>query len=137
MTMPGLSKSSDRSAFLTLALLACVLIGASCKKDLAEEASDSDANGYVCLACGAKLYSARSEFLGPQCPKCSQPKLVEVIGFRCPKDQHVTIQGRSNGRQEAAVCDVCKTPLSGLSMPREKELKAWGAQKLSSKQSKT
>ena len=127
------SKSFHSRAYFTLALLSCALPVASCKKDLAEEASDSDANGYVCMACSAKLYSARTEFLGPQCPKCNQTRLVEAIGFRCPKDQHVTIQARSNGRQEAATCEICKTPLSGLCMPREKDLKAWGAQKLSSK----
>jgi len=116
-----------------LGLSICILLTSSCTKDAAEEASNSDANGYVCLNCGAKIYSARAEFLGPNCPQCSKEKLVEVIGFRCPKDQHMMIQARTGGRQEAAVCEVCKSPLIGMSLPREKDLKAWGAQKLSSK----
>lgn len=131
--MDTFKKPFIRPGLTGLVLLVGTLLGAGCKRDVAEEASDSDANGYLCLACGAKLYSARAEFLGPQCPKCNQPKLVEVIGFRCSKDQHMTIQSRGNGRQEAALCDLCKAPLSGLSLPREKDLKAWGAQKLSSK----
>lgn len=116
-----------------LGLSICILLTSSCTREAAEEATNSDANGYVCLGCGAKLYSARAEFLGPRCPKCNQDKLVEAIGFRCSKDQHMTIQARTGGRQEASVCEVCKSPLSGMSLPREKDLKAWGAQKLSSK----
>src|SRR5258706_1155046 len=120
-------------ALVFAGLVICALIFASCTKDVAQEASNSDANGYVCLSCGARFYSDRSNFRGPGCPRCNQNKLVEVIGFRCPKDQHMTMQARAGGRQEAAVCEICKTPLAGMSLPRERDLKAWGAQKLSSK----
>jgi DNA-directed RNA polymerase subunit RPC12/RpoP len=117
--------------WMGLTILALLLLG--CKKDVAHEASDSDANGYICLGCGAKLYSERTDFLGPRCPNCKQDKLVEVVGFRCPKDEHLTMQPRSGARQEAAVCEVCKAHLGGMSLPREHDLKTWGAQKLSSK----
>jgi len=45
------------------------------KKDVAFEAMDSDANGYLCLKCGVKLYTDRTVFIGPQCPKCQQETL--------------------------------------------------------------
>jgi DNA-directed RNA polymerase subunit RPC12/RpoP len=120
-------------ALVFVGLIISALGVSSCTKDIAQEASESDANGYVCLSCGAKLYSDRSDFLGPACPRCNQTRLVEVIGFRCPKDQHMTVQARTGARQEAAVCEICKGPLAGMSLPRELDLKAWGAQKLSSK----
>jgi hypothetical protein len=127
------NKSFHAWALSCFGLTLCILFPLGCTKDMAEEATYSDANGYVCLSCGAKIYCDRAEFLGPRCPKCNQDKLVEVIGFRCPKDQYMMIQARTGGRQEASVCEVCKTALNGMSLPREKDLKAWGAQKLSSK----
>ena len=94
-------------------------------------ASDSDANGYICTTCNAKFYSVRSNFLGPKCPKCQADTLVEAVGYLCPKDQHVTILPRTGGRGGGAVCEKCQTPLNGMVLPREKELKAWGATKVS------
>jgi prepilin-type N-terminal cleavage/methylation domain-containing protein len=44
-----------------------------CRKDPAAEASDSDANGYLCLKCGAKLYTSRSNFIGPAMSQMSRP----------------------------------------------------------------
>ncbi len=117
---------------LVLGLAALALIGASCKKDAAMEAMDSDANGYLCLKCGVKLYTARTVFIGPQCPKCQQETLMDVVGYRCPKDQHLTIRPK-RGDQQPLACEQCQGPLvNAMRSPREKDLKAWGATKVSS-----
>ena len=102
---------------------------AGCKKDVAVEASDSDANGYVCLDCNAKLYTDRSVFIGPKCPKCQKDHLMEVVGYWCEKDQHLTIRSRVGDRLGSPVCDKCKSPVSAMRLPREKDLKEWGASK--------
>ncbi len=116
----------------TLCLASALAAVAGCHKDVAREASDSDANGYLCLKCGAKLYTPRAVFLDSKCPKCQQDGLVEVVGYECPKDHHVTIRGRSGDRNSAAICEQCQGPLQGMLLPREKDLKAWGATKVSS-----
>jgi hypothetical protein len=126
---------ATRASFL---LLICLVLGmpgimlTGCRKDPAAEASDSDANGYLCVKCNAKLYTDRSVFIGPKCPKCQQAGLVELVSYVCPKDNHTTICGRTDERQGAPVCEACKAPLSGMRLPREKDLKAWGATKVSS-----
>jgi hypothetical protein len=113
--------------------VAAVLLGATaCKKDAALEAMESDANGYVCLKCGVKLYTERSVFIGPKCPKCQEDSLMDVVGYYCAKDQHLTIRPRRGDRQ-GAVCEQCQQPLANaMHSPREKDLKAWGATKTSS-----
>jgi hypothetical protein len=104
-----------------------------CKKDIASEASDTDANGYLCLKCGAKLYTDRSVFIGPKCSKCQEDSLVEVVGYLCAKDQYLTIRARAGDPKGAAACEKCHVPLSNaMFLPREKDLKAWGATKTSS-----
>lgn len=103
-----------------------------CRKDIAAEASDSDANGYVCLSCEAKLYTDRSVFIGPKCPKCQKDTLMEVVAYYCEKDQHLTLRARTGDRQGAPVCDQCQAPVSAMRLPRERDLKAWGAKKTSS-----
>jgi hypothetical protein len=103
-----------------------------CRKDPAQEASDSDANGYLCQKCDAKLYTDRTVFIGPKCPKCQEDTLVEVVGYVCPKDNHLTIRARINDRLGERVCETCKGPLGGTCLPREKDLKAWGATRFSS-----
>jgi ribosomal protein L40E len=110
-------------------MLLTLLTVPGCRKDPAAEASDSDANGYVCLKCGAKLYTSRSNFIGPQCLKCRADELTEVVGYSCPKDNHLTILPRANGRQAAPICEQCQSPVSAMRLPREKDLKAWGATK--------
>ena len=81
---------SCRGAALLL-LLAVALVMIGCKKEVAVEASDSDSNGYLCLKCGVKLYTARSTFIGPHCPKCNEDTLMDVVGYRCAKDSVVVI----------------------------------------------
>ena len=102
----------------------------SCKKDEALNAIDTDAHDYVCLKCGAKLYTDRKVFLGPKCPQCNQDKLVETVGYYCEKDQHLTIRARE-GDREGAVCEKCQAHLmNAMKEPREKDYKAWGASKV-------
>ncbi len=92
---------------------------------------DSDANGYICLKCGVKLYTDRSVFIGPKCPKCGEDTLMDVVGYYCDKCQHLTIRPRRGGGQ-GAVCELCQRPLANaMRSPREKDLKAWGATKFS------
>ena len=129
----ALGRSSGPRFVLLVGFAAVGLLLGGCKKDVAKEASDSDANGYVCLKCEAKLYADRSVFLGPKCPKCQQDSLVEVVGYVCPKDSHLTIRARQGDRRGAPVCEACQEPLAGgMRLPREKDLKAWGATKVSS-----
>jgi len=119
-------------ALLVVCLAAAVFAATGCKKDTALEAMDSDANGYVCLKCGVKLYTARSVFIGPKCPKCQEDSLMDVVGYYCAKDQHLTIRPRRGDRQ-GAICEQCQQPLANaMRSPREKDLKAWGATKTSS-----
>ena len=118
------------------AILACcaavlMLIVTGCQKDEATEAIQTDANGYLCLKCGVKLYTIRSVFIGPQCPKCQQDTLMNVVCYECPKDHHLTIRPRRGDRQPL-VCEQCQGPLvNAMRSPREKDLKAWGATKFS------
>jgi len=121
----------SRVRILCFALPLLLLAISSCKKDVAAEASDSDANGYLCLKCGAKLYTDRSVFIGPKCPKCQADTLVEVVGYYCEKDKHLTIRPRTGDRAGAPVCDVCKAPVGAMRLPRESDLKTWGATKIS------
>lgn len=116
----------------SFALAASCLLLIGCRKDAAHQASDSDANGYICQKCDAKFYTDRSVFIGPKCPKCQQDSLIEVVGYVCTKDNHVTIRARTNDRLGAPVCDQCKGPVDGMCLPREKDLKGWGATKVSS-----
>jgi len=118
--------------FVRVVLMAvfAALFLAGCKKDIAQEATESDANGYLCLRCGAKLYTDRSVFLTAICPKCQQDGLVEVVAYDCPKDHHSTLRGRTDDRRGALVCEQCQGPLNGMRLPREKDLKAWGATKV-------
>ena len=109
-------------------LLGIALLMSACRKDVAVDASDSDSNGYLCLKCGVKLYTARSTFIGPHCPKCNEDTLMDVVGYRCAKDGQVVIQPRKGSRAGAPVCEKCQAPLANsMFMPREKDLKAWGA----------
>jgi hypothetical protein len=119
-------------SILACGLAALILIATGCKQDAATQAMDSDANGYLCLKCGVKLYTDRKVFIGPQCPKCQQDTLMDVVGYDCPKDHHLTIRPKRGDRQ-ALACEQCQGPLvNAMRSPREKDLKAWGATKTSS-----
>lgn len=120
-----------RFAFAVAAALAIFCSGlTSCKKDAASDALDTDANGYMCFNCGAKIYTDRKVFLGPKCPQCNQDKLVETVGYYCEKDQHLTIRARE-GDRVGAVCEKCQAHLmNAMKEPHEKDYKAWGATKV-------
>jgi hypothetical protein len=42
------------------------------------------------------------------------------------------VRSRVGDRLGSPVCDKCQSPLSAMRLPREKDLKAWGATKVSS-----
>jgi len=105
------------------------LVGSGCKKDAASEASDSDANGYLCQKCGVKYYTDRSVFLGPRCPKCDEDRLVEVVAYQCAKDQFMTIRP-ARGDARGLTCEKCQASLANaMFLPRAKDLQTWGATK--------
>jgi hypothetical protein len=120
------------AGLLVVCLAAVLLSVTGCKKDTALEAMETDANGYLCLKCGVKLYTDRAVFIGPKCPKCQEDSLMDVVGYYCEKDHHLTIRAR-RGDPQGAVCEQCQQPLANaMRSPREKDLKAWGAAKSSS-----
>jgi DNA-directed RNA polymerase subunit RPC12/RpoP len=113
-----------------LLLLFCVgasVVYVGCHKDAAIEAGDSDANGYLCTKCGEKICTDRKVF-AEQCPKCKSVEITEVVAFVCNKDNHMTLLPR---RREAAVCEQCNSRITAIKLPREQELRAWGAIKRS------
>jgi hypothetical protein len=111
---------------VALGLLAVVLfLCAGCGNRAVDQALDSDANGYLCLQCKTKFYTDRDLF-ADVCPECKSGNIQQVVGFVCPADQHVTIATRGPGFH---ACEQCGKATSGLSIPRESDLKAWGAPK--------
>lgn len=111
-----------------LAALAIALT--ACNKDSGLAAIETDANGYVCLKCGAKFYTDRAIFMGSQCPQCKQTTLTQTVGYYCEKDKHLTIRAAEGDRQ-GAVCEKCEARLvNAMKSPREKDYKAWGATKV-------
>ncbi len=111
--------------FVCFALL--TMLVSSCKREAGLDAMDSDANGYLCLKCGVKLYTPRAVFIGPKCPKCQEDSLMPVTGYYCEKDKHLTIRPQ-RGDTRNPVCEVCQAPLvNAMRTPRESELKTWGA----------
>lgn len=117
-------------------VLCCLFVlvaiaGPGCKKDVASEASDSDANGYLCQnqKCGVKLYTDRSVFIGPRCPKCGEDRLFELVAYRCAKDQFVIFRS-ARGDSRGVTCEKCQASLANaMFLPRAKDLQAWGATK--------
>jgi hypothetical protein len=112
-----------------LAALVTLLIG-GCSKPKEMAAIETDAHGYFCQHCGAKFYTARDVFLEAECPKCQQYTLVDVVGYLCPADNHLTLRPQVHGQGGGAICEVCKAQLkNAMVSPREKDLIAWGATK--------
>ena len=133
--LPMSSVASHLPVLVLLALFGFLIGG--CSKDPSLEVIDTDAHGYLCQHCGAKFYSGRKEFLESKCPKCQQYTLVDVIGYMCRKDDHLTIRPRVTGPQGAAVCEVCRMPLkNAMVAPHEKDLIAWGAIKTKPEQTR-
>jgi hypothetical protein len=124
---PSATARAIGRTLVVLGMVAALLIVSGCGKNPAEAASDSDANGYLCTKCGAKFFTSRSVFLAATCPTCKADSLVEVVGYVCEKDDHLTLKGRTDDRNGASVCEKCGAPLGGMRLPRAKDLKAWGA----------
>lgn len=108
-------------SILVAGFVAAVLAG--CGKSQVDQALDSDANGYLCLKCQAKFYTNRRVF-PTRCPACKQPNIEQVMGFVCDADKQMTLGPRGRG---ALPCEKCGKPASALALPRERDLKAWGA----------
>ena len=123
-TTKGVLPTTPLCLALTTLLLVSVLLS-GCKQSRVEQALDSDANGYLCGACQAKFYTERKVF-ADVCPKCKSPQLVQAMGYICTADGHVTVAGRG---RSSVPCEKCGQPASGLSIPREADLRAWGAAK--------
>jgi DNA-directed RNA polymerase subunit RPC12/RpoP len=104
-----------------VALVALLFVG--CHKNEVDQALDSDANGYVCLGCKAKFYTARKVF-PTRCPDCKKNNFEQVVGFVCSADKQMTLEGRS---RSSAKCKRCGVTVTGLGMPQTVDLKAWGA----------
>lgn len=107
--------------FLAGAALAALLAG--CGDSAQKQVLETDANGFQCEACKAKFYTDADTFAN-HCPQCKQPQVQQVVGFVCPVDQHVTVAPRSRG---SVRCEKCGKPVSGLCIPKAKDLQAWGA----------
>lgn len=114
--------------FFVVALAA--LFFTSCSRDAGKEAIETDANGYFCQKCRAKMFTDRKVFL-EKCPKCKEDALAEVVGYRCEHDQHLTLRPKVSGPEGAAVCEQCNAPLKhALVQPHKKDLETWGASKV-------
>lgn len=112
------------------ALLALLLVWVGCSRDTVDAALDSDANGYVCLKCQAKFYTAREVFPG-HCPGCRDPKPEMVLGYVCADDGTVTLAPRGKG---SAACSKCGKTVTAISLPRESDLQGWGASRKTAKE---
>jgi Zn finger protein HypA/HybF involved in hydrogenase expression len=112
------------AAAVMLALLSML---PGCGPGKADRALDSDVNGYYCSKCKAKFYTDRNVF-AYFCAACKDPAVETVEGIVCPDDKHVTYRARGRGSR---ACEQCGKPSSAIIIPREAELKAWGAVKKS------
>jgi hypothetical protein len=130
-----------RLTFCWMGLAGFLALAASgCGKSVAQKASESDANGYVCEN-GHKFYTERKVF-ADQCPVCATVKLTEVYGFVCEVTPAVKPEDWTPGcgqvilapRTSAVSCDKCKRRLSSVLLPSSKTLAAWGATPATQKQ---
>jgi len=106
------------------------LLTGGCSNKPGETAMESDANGYYCSHCKAKMYTGRRVFL-ENCPKCGENTLVGVVGYWCEADQYLTLRPQVDGPEGANVCEKCGAVLkNAMVLPHEKDLLAWGAAKV-------
>jgi hypothetical protein len=119
---PRLSQVRIRLSFL-FALTVAVFGG--CGKSQVDEALSSDANGYYCLKCQSKFYTERTVF-PTRCPQCKKTNIEQVMGFVCDADKQMTLGPRGRG---AVPCSKCGKMTMALALPRENDMKSWGAVK--------
>ena len=117
----GFGRQHSGGEFLIGILVAMVYL-AGCGRDAASKALDSDANGYVCTGCATKFYTERKLFPN-RCPSCRSGAIEMVLGYACSEDGHVTMAPRARG----AACEQCRKFTTAVVIPRESDLKAWGA----------
>ena len=111
---------TPRAILLLVSLMLLPLAG--CGR---EEASilESDANGYLCGACGAKFLT-QADVYADQCPKCNSPAIEQVVGYVCPDDKTVTLVPQ---KAKGAPCSKCGKFTAAKKLPSRQELTAWGA----------
>jgi hypothetical protein len=118
----------NRKYFLTAATVGIflslnLLLLTGCTKNEAEEASKSDVNGFLCPSCNEKFYTSVRVYPS-YCPKCKKTDVVEVVGYILT-DGTVFI-----GPRDFKGGDPNMSKATGsIKLPRENELKAWGATK--------
>lgn len=106
---------------LLFVCLAAILAG--CGRQSADQALESDANGYLCRGCHTKFYVDREVF-ADFCPGCKSPGIDQVVGFVCATDAHTSVGPRGRG---SVRCEKCGQATGGLSIPKAADLQAWGA----------
>jgi hypothetical protein len=106
-------------------LLGAMLLGSGCNESSNEQALDSDANGYQCMACNAKFYTERSVFAAA-CPECRKPNIEQAMGYVCDQDNAVTVAPRG---VRSVKCRQCQANTTGMSIPRQADFVTWGAAK--------
>lgn len=116
---------SIRSGLVLLIATGFLALNSGCKKNSIDSALNSDANGFVCSKCSAKFYLPSDIFPG-HCPQCKAPDIDMVMGYVCGVDSHTTIAPRN---KRGGACEKCGKVTTVLSLPREADLKAWGAVK--------
>jgi transcription initiation factor IIE alpha subunit len=131
VSTPRTAPAAQRLAWRTVLFCLAVFVSSltACKKE-GLDALETDANGFLCLKCGAKFYTERAIFMGSQCPQCKENTLTQTVGYYCEKDKHLTIRASENDRQ-GPVCEKCQARLvNAMKSPHEKDYKAWGATKV-------
>lgn len=109
--------------FCGLLLVVAALFVAGCGKNDVDAAFDSEANGYICMDCKAKFYTDRKVF-PTKCPDCKKPNIQQAVMFVCQDDKQANLGPRS---VRSVPCQKCGKPATGLGIPKEVDLKAWGA----------
>jgi Zn finger protein HypA/HybF involved in hydrogenase expression len=119
----GRRQSALASLLLLLLSLGIALENTGCKRNPAESSIESDANGFLCNQCAMKFYT-HSPLFADHCPRCKSGDIRQVVGFLCYKDQHLTLTPQG---PRSIACAHCGNVATGLKLPNEGDLVAWGA----------
>jgi hypothetical protein len=123
LRFPGKSRCPLRGVHALIWVIVPLCLLAGCGDKSVEQALDSDANGYVCTKCSTRFYTKRDVFPNV-CPGCKQPDIEQVMGYVCTADNVTLLGPRSRG---AMRCSKCGKATTAVSIPKEAELKSWGA----------